>query len=79
MLVRIILNSEVAFVYCAVSAPLLGMMFNNSLPVVVYALLGEFIGAHGVRQCQYRGTIYTAGLKVSVANLALALLSDPNR
>jgi len=73
MLVRIILNSEVALVYCAVSAPLLGMMFNNSLPVVVYALLGGIIGAHGVRQCQYRGTIYTAGLKVSVANLALAI------
>jgi cyclic-di-AMP phosphodiesterase PgpH len=73
MLVRIILNSEVALVYCAVSAPLLGMMFNNSLPVVIYALLGGIIGAHGVRQCQYRGTIYTAGLKVSVVNLALVI------
>jgi putative nucleotidyltransferase with HDIG domain len=73
MLVRIILNSEIALVYCAVSAPLLGMMFNNSLPVVIYALLGGIIGAHGVRQCQYRGTIYTAGLKVSVVNLALAV------
>ncbi len=73
MLVRIILNSEVALVYCAVSAPLIGMMFNNSITVVVYALLGGIIGAHGVRQCQYRGTIYTAGLKVSAVNLALAL------
>jgi len=73
MLVRIILNSEVALVYCAVYASLLGILFNNSLFVVVYALLGGIIGAHGVRQCQYRGTIYTAGLKVSVVNLALAL------
>jgi len=73
MLVRIILNSEVALVYCAVCAPLLGILFNNSLFVVVYALLGGIIGAHGVRQCQYRGTIYTAGLKVSVVNLAMAL------
>lgn len=73
MLVRIILNSEVALVYCAVCAPLLGILFSNSLFVVVYALLGGIIGAHGVRQCQYRGTIYTAGLKVSVVNLAMAL------
>ncbi|MEA5113451.1 MAG: HDIG domain-containing protein [Geobacteraceae bacterium] len=73
MLVRIILNSEVALVYCAICAPLLGIMFGNSIPVVIYALLSSIIGAHGVRQCQYRGTIYSAGLKVSVVNLALAL------
>jgi putative nucleotidyltransferase with HDIG domain len=72
MLVRIILNSEVALVYCAACAPLLGILFNNSLPVVIYALLGGVIGAHGVRHCKDRGTIYTAGLKVSVVNMALA-------
>jgi putative nucleotidyltransferase with HDIG domain len=73
MLVRIILNSEVALVYCVACAPMMGMLFNNSLPVVIYALLGGVIGAHGVRQCKNRGTIYTAGLKVSVVNLALAI------
>ncbi|HEY6839142.1 MAG TPA: HDIG domain-containing metalloprotein, partial [Geobacteraceae bacterium] len=73
ILVRIILNSEVALVYCAICAPLLGIMFNNSLPIVVYSLLGGIVGAHGVRQCKDRGTIYTAGLKVSVVNMALAL------
>jgi putative nucleotidyltransferase with HDIG domain len=80
MLVRIILNSEIALVYCAVTALLLGLLFNGNLEIVIYALLGGIIGAHGVRQCQYRGTIYTAGLKVSVVNLALAvpfqILSD---
>ncbi len=73
MLVRIILNSEVALVYCAACAPLLGIMFNNSLTVVIYALLGGVMGAHGVRHCKDRGTIYTAGLKISVVNLALAV------
>lgn len=73
MLVRIILNSEVALVYTAICAPLVGIMFNNSLPVVVYALLGGIVGAHGVRQCTARGTIFTAGMKVSVVNLALAV------
>jgi putative nucleotidyltransferase with HDIG domain len=73
MLVRIILNSEIALVFCAVTALLLGVLFNYNLLVVFYALLGGIIGAHGVRQCQYRGTIYTAGLKVSVVNLSLVI------
>jgi putative nucleotidyltransferase with HDIG domain len=73
ILVRIILNSEVALVYTAVCAPLIGVMFNNSLPVVIYAMLGGIVGAHGVRQCTARSTIFTAGMKVSVVNLAMAL------
>lgn len=73
IIVRIILNSEVALVYCAVCAPLLGIMFNNSLQVVIYALLGGIVGAHGVRQCKERSAIYVAGLKVSVVNAAMAL------
>ncbi len=73
MVVRVFINSEVALVYCATLAPLLGIMFNNSMFVVIYALLGSIIGAHGMRQCTDRSTIYTAGLKISVVNLALAV------
>lgn len=73
MMVRIFLNSEVALVYCAILAPLLGIMFENSMLVVIYSLLGGITGAHGVRHCTSRATIYTAGMKVSVVNLALAL------
>lgn len=73
MLVRIILNSEVALVYCAVCAPLAGIMFDGNLHVVVYSLMGGIVGAHGVRHCKDRGVIYNAGIKVSVVNIALAL------
>jgi putative nucleotidyltransferase with HDIG domain len=73
MIVRIFLNSEVALVYCAILAPLLGIMFENNMLVVIYSLLGGIIGAHGVRHCTSRSTIYTAGMKVSIVNLALAL------
>ncbi|MBK5273657.1 MAG: HDIG domain-containing protein [Desulfuromonadales bacterium] len=73
MIVRVLINSEVALVYCAALAPLLGIMFNNSMFVVIYAMLGSIIGAHGMRQCSDRSTIYSAGLKISVVNLALAL------
>ena len=73
MIVRIFINSEVALVYCATLAPLLGIMFENNMMVVIYSLLGSIVGAHGVRHCTNRGTIYAAGLKISVVNLALAL------
>ena len=72
ILVRIFINSEVALVYAAICAPLAGLMFN-SLPVVLYAMLGSIIGAHGVRHCENRNIIFTAGLKVSVVNVAMAL------
>jgi putative nucleotidyltransferase with HDIG domain len=73
MVVRVLINSEVALVYCAILAPLLGIMFNNSMTIVIYAMMGSIVGAHGMRQCSDRSTIFTAGLKVSVVNLALAL------
>ena len=73
MIIRVFLNSEVALVYCAIMAPLLGIMFNNNMFVVIYALLAGIVGAHGVRQCSDRSTIYAAGIKVSVVNLALAV------
>ncbi|WP_246167061.1 HD family phosphohydrolase [Oryzomonas japonica] len=73
MIVRIFINSEVALVYCAILAPLLGIMFDSNMTVVIYTMLGSIVGAHGVRQCSDRSTIYTAGLKVSVVNLAMAL------
>jgi len=73
MIVRIFINSEVALVYCAILAPLLGIMFENNMLVVIYSLLGSIVGAHGVRHCTSRGTVYAAGVKVSVVNLALAL------
>lgn len=73
MIVRIFINSEVALVYCATLAPLLGIMFENNMLVVIYSLLGSIVGAHGVRHCTNRGTIYAAGLKISIVNLSLAL------
>jgi len=73
MIVRVLLNSEVALVFCAILAPPLGFMLEDNMFLVVYALLGGIVGAHGMRQCTDRSTIYVAGLKVSFVNLALAI------
>lgn len=73
MTIRILLNSEVALVYCFTLAPLLGLLFNGNIFVVVYALAGSVLGAHSVGQCQNRNTIYVAGLKLALANLGMVL------
>ena len=73
MLVRILINSEVALVYTSVCALLAGIMFENSLVIVIYSLMTGIVGAHGVRHCKDRSTIYLAGLKVSIVGIALSL------
>jgi putative nucleotidyltransferase with HDIG domain len=71
MLVRIVLNSEIAFVFSICCAVLVGMLFGNSLPMALYVLIASLVGAHGVRQCQRRTALYSAGMWIGLANMAL--------
>lgn len=73
MLVRIVLNSETALLFAVCCSVLVGVLFGNSLLMALYALVGSLVGAHGVRQCQTRSTLYRAGLWIGLANMALLL------
>lgn len=73
MLVRIVLNSETAFLFAMCCAVLVGVLFGNSLLMALYALAASLVGAHGVRQCQARTTLYRAGLWIGLTNMALLL------
>ncbi|MFO7577747.1 MAG: HDIG domain-containing protein [Pelovirga sp.] len=73
MLVRIVLNSETAFVVAICCAILAGVLFGNSLWVALYALVGSIVGAHGVRYCQQRTSLYRAGLWIGLTNVALII------
>jgi len=73
MLVRIVLNSETAFLFAVCCAVFVGILFGNSLLMALYALAGSLVGAHGVRQCQARTTLYRAGLWIGLTNMALLL------
>ncbi len=73
MLVRIVVNSEVAFLFALVSSLVLGMLFGNSLFIALFALVGSVTGAHWVRQCKQRTTLYHAGLRLSLINVLLVL------
>ncbi len=73
MLVRIVLNSEVALIFATLSSLILGTLFGNSLVICFYALVGSLTGAHWVRQCKERSTLYRAGFRLSMINMALIL------
>jgi putative nucleotidyltransferase with HDIG domain len=55
------------------SAVLAGVLFGNSLLVAFYALVGSIVGAHGVRHCQQRTTLYRAGLWIGLTNMAMLI------
>ncbi|NOY13117.1 MAG: HDIG domain-containing protein [Deltaproteobacteria bacterium] len=73
MLVRIVLNAETALLFSISSSILVGMLFGNSLPMALLALTSSLVGAHGVRHCQERSSIYRAGMWVGLANAALLI------
>ncbi|OEU61959.1 MAG: phosphohydrolase [Desulfuromonadales bacterium C00003094] len=73
MLVRIVLNSEVALVFSLIFAVLIGIMFGNNLYITLYALIGSLTAAHFVRHCLVRSTLYQAGLQLSLVNTLLVL------
>ncbi len=73
MLVRIVLNSEVALVFALIFSVLLGVMFGNNLYITLYALGGSLTAAHFVRHCLARSALYQAGLQLSLVNVLLVL------
>ncbi len=73
MLVRIVLNSEVALIFVLLSTTLLGVLFGNSLLITLYALAGSLVGAHWVRQCKERTSLYRAGFRIALVNALMIL------
>ncbi len=73
MLARIVLNSEVAFVFAILSSLLIGVLFGNSLMISIYALVGSVTAAHWVRHCKQRTSLYRAGFRLSLVNMLMIL------
>ncbi len=73
MLARIVLNSEVAFVFAILSSLLIGVLFGNNLVISLYALVGSVTAAHWVRHCKQRTSLYRAGFRLSLVNMLMIL------
>lgn len=71
MVVRIVLNSEVALIFSVVFAILSGFLFGNNFELSLFALLSSLAGAHWVRQMTVRTSMFRAGARLSMFNFML--------
>ncbi len=74
MLVRIVINSEVAIIFATLMSYLSAALMGNQLSFFIFALMGSVVGAHKVARCEQRSILIKAGLTVGGVNL-LTILS----
>jgi cyclic-di-AMP phosphodiesterase PgpH len=73
MLVRFIVNSETALLYSLVISPLFGLLFDSSMTMMAFGLVGSVAGAHGVRHVKERSQITKASINTGFAGMATVL------
>ena len=70
-MLRIVINSETAYLFAAFIAVLFGMQANLSFFGFVYALVTGLIAADAVGKCEARATLFFAGIKAAVVGVLL--------
>jgi cyclic-di-AMP phosphodiesterase PgpH len=71
MLVRIVLNSEVAVIYSIIVSLFTGIVIGGDIFFAIYIFIGSILGSHLVAQTKQRSTIVNAGLIVGFVNALL--------
>jgi putative nucleotidyltransferase with HDIG domain len=69
MLIRIVLNSEVALVYSVFVSLLTGLLLGEGIFFPIYYLIGSIVGAHSVARCDQRAQLIRGGMLVGLINL----------
>ena len=73
MLVRIVLNSEVAIVFSLLTSYFSAALMGNQLFYFIFTFVGSVIGAHKVARCEQRSILLKAGLTVGGVNMLMIL------
>lgn len=73
MLVRLLLNQELALFFGLVLSMLVGVMLGNSLFFAVYGLLGSLVAATHVARARDRASLFRSGVWVGVVNAGVVL------
>ena len=73
MLVRIVLNSEVAIVFSLLASYFSAAMMGNQLFYFIFTFVGSVIGAHKVARCEQRSILLKAGITVGGINILMIL------
>ena len=73
MVVRIVLNSEVAIVFSLLASYFAATLMGNQLFYFIFTFVGGVIGAHKVAQCEQRSILVKAGITVGGINILMIL------
>ncbi|MGZ6081509.1 MAG: HD family phosphohydrolase [Myxococcaceae bacterium] len=73
MLVRLLLNQELALFFGLVLSMLVGVMLGNSLFFAVYGLLGSLVAATQVARARDRAALFRSGVWVGLMNAGVVL------
>jgi putative nucleotidyltransferase with HDIG domain len=73
MLIRIVINSEVAIVFAALAGYFAASLMGNQLFLFIFNFLGSLIGAHKVARCEQRSILIKAGVTIGGANVLMIL------
>jgi putative nucleotidyltransferase with HDIG domain len=73
MVVRIVLNSEVAIVFSLLASYFAATLMGNQLFYFIFTFVGSVIGAHKVAQCEQRSVLIKAGIIVGGINILMIL------
>ena len=73
MMVRYILNSEIALVFSTFISILAGFFLDVSLEITTFYLLSSLYAAHVVRYVERRSSVLKAGFYVGMMNMALVV------
>jgi len=73
MLVRFVLNSEMALTFTAAASFLAGVLMEGSLPYGVFCMASSLVGAGALRQVKQRYSLLRAGALTGAVNVLLAL------
>jgi putative nucleotidyltransferase with HDIG domain len=73
MLIRIVINSEVAIVFTILSSFFSAFLMGNQLFFFFFTFVGSLIGAHKVARCEQRSILIKAGITVGGLNILMIL------
>jgi putative nucleotidyltransferase with HDIG domain len=71
MLIRIVINSEVAIVFAILTSYFSASIMGNQLFFFLFTFVGSVVGAHRVARCEQRSILVKAGLAVGGINLLM--------
>jgi len=73
MLVCVVKEIRVAFLFSVALSIICGLLFENNLKFFIYPFLGSLVSALGVTQCEQRSKLIKAGIYVGLVNITLIL------